>query len=175
MSINATAKSPGVLADIQSPTPSSMLLVEDSPGEAELFCHAVAFALESQSASAAPAQVHVRHTATDALAVLKDWAARGSDHLPDLVVLDLDLPGGTSVWFLQELRQDALLKNLPVVVMAWSEEESIVRSLYTLGVAAYVIKPLLLADLFTLVSRLCQEHLPARESAPGIQDWGRGR
>lgn len=175
MSINATAKSPGVLADTQSPTPSSMLLVEDSPGEAELFCHAVAFALESQSALAAPAQVHVRHTATDALAVLKDWAAGGSDHLPELVVLDLDLPGGTSVWFLQELRQDALLKNLPVVVMAWSEEESIVRSLYTLGVAAYVIKPLLLADLFTLVSRLCQEHLPARELAPGIQDWGRGR
>jgi two-component system response regulator len=77
-----------------------------------------------------------------------------------LVVIDLDLPRRTSLSFLQTLRQDPGLKNLPVMVMAWPEEERLVRSLYGFGVSAYVNKPVRFADLLALAGQLCCKWLP---------------
>ena len=68
-------------------------------------------------------------------------AERQPDEMPQVVLLDLNLPrvGGLDV--LQQLRADARTKLLPVVVLTSSrEEEDIVRS-YSFGANAFVRKP----------------------------------
>jgi DNA-binding response OmpR family regulator len=137
------------------------LLLEDSPGEAELFCEALVLAWEKLEADpdAPRPGIDVQRTAKDALECLRSPAGQETHKLPDLVVVDLDLPGGTSLTFLRELRRDSRLANLPVIVMAWSDKQSIVRSLDGLGVVGYVVKPMLLDDLVALVGGFCRHVL----------------
>jgi DNA-binding response OmpR family regulator len=138
-----------------------ILLLEDSPGEAELFCHALVVAwerLESKLKSPRPS-IDVQYTAQDALEVLRKQVALGTRGLPDLVVLDLDLPGGTSLIFLRELQKDSRLANLPVIAMVWTDDRAIVRTLAGFGVLDYVVKPMLFGDLVTIVDCFCQQIL----------------
>lgn len=138
-----------------------ILLLEDSPGEAELFCEALALAWEKlrPDPEAPRPGIEVQYTAPSALEFLVNRSERKTKNLPDLVVLDLDLPGGASLTFLRELSMDSRLTSLPVIVMAWSEEQSMVRSLGGLGVVGYVVKPMLLDDLIALVGGFCRHVL----------------
>lgn len=58
--------------------------------------------------------------------------------------------------FPRELRKDSRLATLPVIVMAWSDEQSIARSLGGLGVAGYVVKPMRFDELVALVGGFCR-------------------
>jgi DNA-binding response OmpR family regulator len=135
--------------------------VEDSPGEAELFCKALVLAREKlgPEPTAPRLGIDVQVTAQDALEFLRKQAGQTINNLPDLVVLDLDLPSGTSLTFLRDLRMDSRLVTLPVIVMAWSDEQSIVRSLDGLDVVGYVVKPMLFNDLIALVGGFCRHVL----------------
>lgn len=139
-----------------------ILLLEDSPGEAELFCEALVLAWKKlgPEPEAPRPGIDVQRTAEDALEFLRNPAGHGTNNLPDLVVLDLDLPGRTSLTFLRELRMDSRLAKLPVIVMAWSDDQSIVQSLGGLGVVGYVVKPMLFDDLVALVGGFCRHILP---------------
>lgn len=140
---------------------SNILLVEDSPGEAELFCQALVLAwdmLEPLQGFPRP-EIEVRCTAEDALEALKQCVTSVARDLPELLVLDLDLPAGTGLTFLRALRTDPRLMRLPIIAMLWSEDEAFVRTLAGLGVAGYVLKPLRFADLVTVVGELCRKIL----------------
>ena len=89
----------------------------------------------------------MQSTAQDALDVLRKQVALETRGLPDLIVLDLDLPGGTSLTFLQDLRKDSRLTDLPVIAMAWTDDRATARTLAGLAVLDYVVKPMLFADL----------------------------
>lgn len=138
-----------------------ILLLEDSPGEAELFCEALILAWEKlgPDPEAPRPGIDVQRTAKDALECLRNPARQETNKLPDLVVLDLDLPGGISLRFLRELRMDFRLATLPVIVMAWSDEPSIVRCLGGLGVVGYVVKPMRFDELVALVGSFCRQVL----------------
>ncbi len=71
-------------------------------------------------------------------------------------MLDFDLPAGNSLAFLRALQQDVRLAKLPVIVMVWSDDESIARSLRAFGVAGYVVKPVLFEDLIIRVGDICR-------------------
>jgi len=153
-----------------------ILLLEDSPGEAELFCEALVLAWEKLGSDpeAPRPGVAVHFTAKDALECLRNPTRNETNKLPDLVVLDLDLPGGTSLAFLRVLRTDSRLAQLPVIVMAWSEEQSIVRTLGWLGVARFVVKPMLFDDLVALVGGFCRHVLPENSRQEFCElDWKR--
>lgn len=153
-----------------------ILLLEDSPGEAELFCEALVLAWEKlgPEPEASRPGIDVQRTAKDALEFLRNPARQATHNLPDLVVLDLDLPGGTSLTFLRELRMDSRLATLPVIAMAWSDAQSIVGSLGGLGVVGYVVKPMLFDDLVALVGGFCRQLLPenSRQEFCAL-DWKR--
>lgn len=139
-----------------------ILILEDSPGEAELFCEALVLAWRSAGCGSEASRpgIEVQHTAQDALNSLRKRAEPETGNLPELVVLDLDLPGRTSLTFLRELRQDRRLTSLPVIAMAWCDEQPIVRALDGLGVAGYLVKPLRFADLLIMVGNICRTWLP---------------
>ena len=67
---------------------------------------------------------------------------RDADHeLPDLILLDLNMPGLSGHEVLSEIRSDAHLLRLPVLVLTSSEEEFDIGRSYDEYVNGYMVKP----------------------------------
>jgi CheY-like chemotaxis protein len=73
----------------------------------------------------------------DALAFLRDT----TKDRPCLILLDLNMPIMNGIEFLQEVKSDAELKCIPVVVLTTSDEQKDKLESFTLGIAGYMRKP----------------------------------
>jgi CheY-like chemotaxis protein len=73
---------------------------------------------------------------------------------PCLVLLDLKLPKRSGLEVLEWLRSRPELREMPVVVMTSSSHPSDREKALGLGVIAYVVKPIDLAELVTIASKL---------------------
>jgi CheY-like chemotaxis protein len=72
-------------------------------------------------------------------------------HLPDLILLDLNMPRKDGREVLEEIKSDEILKAIPVIVMTISKtEEDILRS-YNLHANAYIVKPVELSQFMNTV------------------------
>lgn len=60
---------------------------------------------------------------------------------PCIILLDLNMPIMNGIEFLQAVKNDILLKRIPVVVLTTSKEEQDKISSFDLGVAGYMAKP----------------------------------
>lgn len=128
----------------------NILLVEDDPNDVLL----VQRAFRKGNLSAA---VHVTtdgQQAEDYLAGRDGYADRGAHPLPSLVLLDLKLPRKSGHELLAWLREQPLLKRLPVVVLTSSRESPDITRAYELGANSYLVKPVAFDDLVELMKRL---------------------
>jgi CheY-like chemotaxis protein len=74
--------------------------------------------------------------------------------VPGLILLDLNMPRKDGRTARQEIKNDAKLRKIPVVVLTTSKaEQDIVRS-YDLGVNSFITKPVTLAGLVEVVTAL---------------------
>jgi chemotaxis family two-component system response regulator Rcp1 len=112
-----------------------ILLVEDSPGD-------VSLTREAMLAARVANELHVVGDGEEAMRFLRGEAGHEGRLLPDLVLLDLNLPkkGGREV--LDEMKSDPDLKHIPVIVLTTSEDEADVLQSYRLHANAYVTKPI---------------------------------
>lgn len=60
---------------------------------------------------------------------------------PDLVLLDLNLPGKSGVEVLKSIRTETPFQEVPVIVVSSSENETDIKRVYESSANAYVIKP----------------------------------
>lgn len=113
-----------------------ILLVEDDLGDAGL----VRIALRRGQFSVA---LHHVKNGNEALGFLRRI---GRDYLeaprPDLILLDLNLPGRSGHEILQELKSDNGLRGIPVVVLSTSEAERDIVKAYQLGANSFMSKPM---------------------------------
>jgi len=113
-----------------------ILLAEDNPHDVEL----TLTALEEHNLAN---EVVVVRDGAEALDYLRH-RGQYSEHvhgLPVVVMLDLKMPKVDGLEVLKQMREDPILKHIPVVMVTSSrEEQDLVRS-YQLGVNAYVVKP----------------------------------
>jgi two-component system response regulator len=126
-----------------------ILLVEDSVRDAELILGAL------EPHRLAGEVLHLRDGA-EALDYLyrRGAFARRSDAQPILMLLDLKLPKVDGLEVLRQIKGDAGLKMIPVVMMTSSrQEQDLVRS-YELGVNAYVVKPMKFQDFVEAVKQV---------------------
>ncbi len=67
-----------------------------------------------------------------------------SNHIetPDLILLDLNMPRKSGVEALQEIKSDAELRHIPIVVLTTSKEEEDIYRTYDLGVNSFITKPI---------------------------------
>ena len=113
-----------------------VLLVEDSDADAEMTLRT----LRRRGIANRIERVHDGVDALDYLRLQGSHAARTSG-LPRLVLLDLKMPRMDGLQVLREMKSDARLRKIPVVMMTSSREEDDLLESYELGVNSYVVKP----------------------------------
>ena len=118
-----------------------LLLVEDNPGDVLL----VEEALEQL---ALPCRLSVARDGAVALEMLQGGAR------PELILLDVNLPKRSGFDVLKELKQDAELRHIPVIVLTSSKADRDVRLAYDLHANAYVCKPSDFDGYVSLVRRI---------------------
>jgi len=111
------------------PRPAEILLVEDDEGDALLTEKAL-------RKGAISFRLHLAENGTDALAFLTKSSPR-----PDLILLDLNLPGMHGRDVLAQVKQHADWRRIPVVILTSSSAESDILSTYNLFCNAYMVKP----------------------------------
>jgi CheY-like chemotaxis protein len=114
-----------------------IMMVEDNEGDTVLAREALAF-IESDSEL-----IHVCN-GDEAFEYLND----GEKLKPDIIILDLNLPGMSGVEILQILKSDPVTEKIPVIIFSTSGSESDISSCYSLKADKYISKPLGLNDLF---------------------------
>jgi len=73
----------------------------------------------------------------EALAFLRD----PENELPCIILLDVNMPRMNGIEFLEVVKQDSVLRSIPVVVLTTSTEERDKVNSFKLGVAGYMVKP----------------------------------
>lgn len=114
--------------------PIEILLVEDSPSDTELTVEALA---ESKICN----RLSIVEDGVQALEFLHRQGAFADAPRPDLILLDLNLPRKDGREVLAEIKTDANLQTIPVVVLTTSEAEQDVLRAYTLHANCYITKP----------------------------------
>jgi len=74
--------------------------------------------------------------------------------LPDLILLDLNMPKMDGLEFLKKLRTHQRLRYLPTVVLTTSDHQKDVRQSYETGAAGFLAKPLKYDDYITVIKSL---------------------
>ena len=78
---------------------------------------------------------------------LMEYLSKNSDHLPDILFLDLSMPRKTGFECLSEIKEDEKLNDLPVIVFTTSFargidfEQSLINTLSRIGAQEYIRKP----------------------------------
>lgn len=129
----------------------TILLAEDSPEDAEMTLDAL------REAKLANPVVHVEDgvEALDYLLCRKMFSGRGKGN-PAVVLLDIKMPRMDGLEVLKSMRENEQLKRVPVVILSSSREERDLVHSWSLGVNAYVVKPVDVSQFFSAVQTLGQ-------------------
>ena len=115
--------------------PIEILLVEDNPGDARL-------AVEALKDSKVRNNLYHVKDGVEAMDFLYRRGSYADVPVPDLILLDLNLPRKDGREVLEEIKEDPELKLVPVVVLTTSEAERDLVRTYDLHANAYVVKPI---------------------------------
>lgn len=123
-----------------------ILMVEDNPAD-------VGLTIEALDEEGVCHHVSVVEDGREALAFLRRAGAFANSPRPDLIVLDLNMPRMKGHEFLEEMRADPNLKEIPVVVFSHSDAPQDRARSNTLA-AQHVKKPLDLAEFMEVVGAI---------------------
>src|SRR5215813_9695707 len=115
--------------------PFPVLLVEDSPAD-------VLMTREALAHSQLAVDLHVVEDGVDALAFLRRQGCFAGAPRPGLILLDLNLPRMDGREVLDEIKADAWLRLIPLVILTTSEADEDVLRAYGSHANCYVAKPL---------------------------------
>lgn len=88
--------------------------------------------------------------AIEALVRLKE---DGSE-IPDLILLDINLPDISGIDLLTELKRDHMLSRIPVVMLTGSNVDDDIQKSYDLGASTYLVKPISKNALMLVIENL---------------------
>src|SRR5690606_33147709 len=122
-------------------------LVEDNPGDIRLI-------QEVLKDSALNNSLNVVRDGVQALRFLRREGIYSSTPRPDIILLDLNLPGISGHEVLAEIKQDKGLKRIPVLVLTSSDDINDIHVSYNLYANCYITKPTSLNRLAEIVGEI---------------------
>ncbi len=127
--------------------PIEVLLVEDSPADVRLTREALKEAKVRNN-------VHVAVDGVDAMDFLHRRGRHANAPIPDLILLDLNLPKKDGREVLEDIKSHDRLKRIPVVILTTSQSEQDILESYQLSANAYVTKPVDLEQFLDVVKSI---------------------
>ena len=127
--------------------PAEILLVEDNPGDVILTQKAFR---QGRIAN----HITVAKNGEEAMEILRRQNKHADASVPDLILLDLNLPRKSGQEVLNEIKSDPVLKHIPVVVLTSSKAELDVVKTYDLHANSYIIKPVSMEKFAETVTML---------------------
>jgi chemotaxis family two-component system response regulator Rcp1 len=124
--------------------PIEILLVEDNPGDVRL-------AVEALRDAKVANRLHIVEDGVEAMSFLRREGRYADVPQPNLILLDLNLPRKDGREVLAEIKQDADLKRIPVVILTSSAAEQDVVQAYNLYANCYITKPMDLDQFLKVV------------------------
>ena len=121
-----------------------VLLVEDDPDDIVLMSR-------SLKSSDFDIGLEIASNGLDALDFLRNRSSETGKQLPNLILLDLNMPVMNGREFLEELRGDPVLYSLPVIVITTSDDPEIIREAYKSGANSVVTKATSIAGMAELI------------------------
>lgn len=76
------------------------------------------------------------------------------DKLPDIILLDLNMPKINGLEFLKILKDDETLKYIPTIILTTSSNRKDVLECYKIGIAGYILKPLKYEDYVSKLEKV---------------------
>ena len=139
--------------------PTEILLVEDNPGD-------VLLTKEAFKTTHLKYNLRVAKDGEEALHILKKQGKYNNFPLPDLILLDLNLPKVSGKEVLENIKGSQELKHIPVIILSGSEAESDMTSSFDLHANSYIVKPNNFNDLKEIITSIESHWLQASNITP---------
>ena len=124
-----------------------ILLVEDSPTDAAI----MVAAFERVGCSK---QIQVVQDGVEAIDLLRQIGLNGKADLPQLILLDLNLPRKSGHEVLYEIKANPQWQGIPAIVLSSSSTAVDIAKSYQLHANAYIAKPITLGDYELIAKRI---------------------
>lgn len=132
---------------INNVKPISILIVEDNPAD-------VRIVQEVLKNGKVYVNLVVADDGEDAMSYLRKEGKYKDVELPDLILLDLNMPKMSGHEVLAEMKIDENLKHIPVIVMTISKSDEDVLKSYNLHANAYIVKPVELDQFISAIKSI---------------------
>lgn len=140
--------------------PIEILIVDDNPGDVRLTAEAL-------KDSKVQNRLHTAQDGMEAIAFLRRKGEYADAPLPDLILLDLNMPRMNGSQLLAKVKEDSKLKHIPVVILTGSREIDDIIKANNLRADRYVTKPIDLEEFIMAVKSIVDSLFNQREIANG--------
>lgn len=121
-----------------------VMLVEDSQED-------IAFTIKVLKHNKLSRDLVVASTGEEAMQALQQT---DRSNMPDLILLDINLPKISGIDLLTKIKADERLKEIPVVILTGSNEDQDIQKSYDLGASSYLVKPIFSDALILVIEKL---------------------
>jgi len=127
--------------------PINILIVEDNPGDVRLI-------MEAFKEAKIDNRLFVVEDGAEAISYLKRENKFKDAVIPDMILLDLNLPRRDGREVLTYIKSDLRLKIIPVIIMTTSSSDTDILQAYNLQANAYIQKPVDLDQFFHIIQSI---------------------
>jgi two-component system, chemotaxis family, response regulator Rcp1 len=124
---------------------AEILLIEDNPAD-------IVLTKEAFKECKTNHNISYVNDGIEAIKYLKKKDKYNESITPDIILLDLNLPKKDGRQVLAEIRSDAKLKDIPVIVLSTSKNENDIYASYELNANCYIPKPVELDSFFEIIA-----------------------
>lgn len=130
-----------------STRPINILLVEDNEGD-------ILLTTEALAECKVPTDLQVLRDGNEALNFLLTQINKAPNKLPDLILLDINLPKKNGHEVLESVKNHPDLKHIPIIMLTTSSLDLDVLRAYQEHANCYIIKPLEVNEFLTVTSKI---------------------
>lgn len=130
-----------------TPEPIKILLVEDNEGDILLIQEAL---IEAKIIN----KMQISRDGSSAIKLLEDLSVNDQGSLPDVILLDINLPKKNGHEVLASIKENPALKKIPIIVLTTSASETDIFKAYDLHANCYIVKPVEVNNFLQVISKI---------------------